>query len=44
MPDWSHVRKELKRRAVTLLLPWEECRAEHADGYGCRRFCALYRD
>jgi transposase len=43
LPDWSHVHKELKRRAVTLLLLWEEYRAEHADGYGYSRFCDLYR-
>jgi transposase len=33
LPDWPHVHKELKRRAVTLLLLWEEYRAEPADGY-----------
>jgi transposase len=33
-PDWNCVHKELKRRWVTLLLLWEEYRAEHADGYG----------
>ena len=44
LPDWPHVHKELKRRAVTLLLLWEEYRAEHADGYGYSRLCDLYRD
>ena len=44
LPDWPHVHKELKRRGVTLLLLWEEYRAEHADGYGYSRFCDLYRD
>src|SRR6202161_3833429 len=44
LPDWSDVPKELKRRAVTLLLLWEEYRAEHTDGYGYSRFCDLYRD
>ena len=43
LPDWSYVHKELKRRGVTLLLLWEEYRAEHADGYGYSRFCDLYR-
>ena len=43
LPDWPHVHKELKRRAVTLLLLWEEYRAEHTDGYGYSRFCDLYR-
>ena len=27
---------------MTLLLLWEEYRAEHADGYGYSRFCELY--
>jgi transposase len=44
LPDWPHVHKELKRRSVTLLLLWEEYRAEHADGYGYSRFCDLYRN
>jgi transposase len=43
LPDWSHVHKELKRPAVTLLLLREEYRAEHSDGYGYSRFCELYR-
>ncbi|MET4279102.1 MULTISPECIES: hypothetical protein [unclassified Bradyrhizobium] len=29
---------------MTLLLLWEEYRAEHADGYGYSRFCDLYRE
>jgi hypothetical protein len=44
LPDWTHVHRELKRHAVTLLLLWEEYRAEHADGYGYSRFCDLYRE
>ena len=44
LPDWSHVHEELSRRGVTLLLLWEEYRAEHPDGYGYSRFCDLYRD
>jgi transposase len=44
LPHWSHIHKELKRRGVTLLLLWEEYRAEHVDGYGYSRFCDLYRD
>ena len=30
LPDWSYVHNELKRRSVTLLLLWEEYRAEQA--------------
>jgi transposase len=44
LPDWHHVHKELKRHGVTLLLLWEEYRAQHVDGYGYSRFCDLYRD
>jgi transposase len=42
MPGWTHVHAELRRRGVTLLLLWEEYRAEHGDGYGYSRFCDLY--
>ncbi len=42
LPDWQRVHTELKRRSVTLLLLWEEYRAEHIDGYGYSRFCDLY--
>ena len=41
-PDWSGMHAELRRRGVTLMLLWEEYRAEHADGYGYSRFCDLY--
>src|SRR6266516_4177913 len=43
-PHWPTIQEELKGRGVTLLLLWEEYRAEHADGYGYSRFCDLYRD
>ena len=39
LPDWSYVHKELKRRGVTLLLLWEEYRAEHTDGYRDKGHC-----
>ena len=32
----------MKRRSVTLVLLWQEYRAEQADGYGYSRFCDLY--
>jgi transposase len=44
VPDWNRVHAELRRRGVTLLLPWEEYRAEHPDGYGYSRFCDLSTD
>src|SRR6266700_4086710 len=42
VPHWPTIQEELKGRGVTLLLLWEEYRAEHADGYGYSRFCDLY--
>ncbi|MER2509392.1 MAG: IS21 family transposase [Amaricoccus sp.] len=39
LPDWSRLHTELRRRGVTLLLLWEEYRAEHSHGYGYSRFC-----
>lgn len=41
-PDWPRVHAELRRPGVTLLLLWQEYRAEHAEGYGYSRFCDLY--
>jgi transposase len=32
----------MKRPSVTLVLLWQEYRAEQADGYGYSRFCDLY--
>jgi hypothetical protein len=42
VPDWTKVHQELKRRGVTLMLLWEEHRAEHVEGHGYSRFCELY--
>ncbi len=41
-PAWAKLHEELKRRSVTLVLLWQEYRAEHSDGYGYSRFCDLY--
>ena len=40
--DWRQVHEEMKRRSVTLVLLWQEYRAEQTDGYGYSRFCDLY--
>ena len=40
LPDWAKVHEELKRRGVTLMILWEEHRAEHAAGHGYSCFCA----
>jgi transposase len=44
MPDWNAVHNELKRRGVTLMLLWEEYRAQHGEGYAYSPYCQLYRD
>ena len=41
-PDWAKLHEELKRRSVTLVLLWQEYRADHPGGYGYSRFCDLY--
>src|SRR3981081_1230643 len=40
--DWRKIHEEMKRRSVTLVLLWQEYRAEQVDGYGYSRFCDLY--
>jgi transposase len=40
--DWRKIHAEMKRPSVTLVLLWQEYRAEQADGYGYSRFCDLY--
>jgi transposase len=42
VPDWEQVRKELKKRNVTLRLLWVEYREAHPDGYGYSQYCELY--
>jgi len=41
-PDWVYVHAELRRKGVTLSLPWKEYRGVHPDGYGYSRYCELY--
>lgn len=38
--DWAKLHEELKRRSVTLVLLWQEYRAEHPEGYGYSRYVA----
>ncbi len=42
-PDWANIHMERKRRSVTLLLLWEEYKAEHPDGLQYSCFCDRYR-
>jgi len=43
LPDWSHIHTELRRKHVTLMLLWQEYKAEYPDGYQYSQFCQLYR-
>lgn len=42
-PDWATLHRELRRPGVTLLLLWQEYRAQHPDGFGYSWFCDCYR-
>jgi len=44
-PDYGRIHQELRRKGVTLMLLWEEHRAEYADHqtYGYSQFCENYR-
>lgn len=43
-PDFAAIHTELQQdRHLTLLLVWEEYRAQQPEGYGYSRFCELYQ-
>lgn len=42
-PDWSRVHQELRKKAVTRHLLWEEYRRTEAAGYSYSQFCERYR-
>jgi transposase len=42
-PDWEHVRAELARKHVTLMLLWGEYKHAHPEGYQYSWFCERYR-
>ncbi len=43
LPDWSYIHSELRRKAVTLMLLWQEHKEQHPQGYQYSQFCYLYR-
>jgi transposase len=43
LPNWEDVRKELKKRNVTLRLLWDEYKTAYPDGYRYSQYCDLYR-
>jgi transposase len=43
-PDWAAVRREMRRKHVTLSILWDEYIAATPGGYRYSRFCDLYRE
>lgn len=43
VPDWEQIRKELKRKNVTMRLLWTEYKEKHPNGYQYSQFTELYR-
>jgi len=41
--DWQYIHCELRRKSVTLMLLWQEYKAQNSDGYQYSQFCHLYR-
>lgn len=45
VPDWGHLKSELRRKGVTLQLLHDEYLQQHAnDGYQYSQFCRLYHE
>jgi transposase len=43
LPEWLELHQELKKPGVTLMLLWQEYRAQHPHGYAYSQFCDRYR-
>ena len=43
LPVWADIHKELARKSVTLMLLWDEYKAQYPDGYQYSHFADLYR-
>lgn len=43
-PDWEYIYKEFKRKNVTLLLLWEEFKAQNPDCVSYPRFCGCFKE
>lgn len=42
--DWAYIHKELRRKHVTLMLLWNEYKAQYPQGIKYSQFCNLYRE
>lgn len=43
LPVWADIHHELSRKSVTLMLLWDEYKAQYPEGYQYSQFCDLYR-
>lgn len=43
LPVWADIHRELARKSVTLMLLWDEYKAQYPEGYQYSQFCDLYR-
>lgn len=43
IPVWADIHHELARKSVTLMLLWDEYKAQYPEGYQYSQFCDLYR-
>lgn len=43
LPVWADIHQELARKSVTLMLLWDEYKAQYPEGYQYSQFCDLYR-
>lgn len=43
LPVWADIHRELARKNVTLMLLWDEYKAQYPEGYQYSQFCDLYR-
>lgn len=43
LPNWATLHQELKKPGVTLMLLWQEYRAQQPHGYAYSQFCERYR-
>ena len=43
-PDFQYINQEMKKKGITLMLLWEEYRAQHPNGYMYTQYCTKYRE
>ena len=43
LPDWAYIHAQLRRKSVTLMLLWQEYKAQYPEGYQYSQFCHRYR-